>query len=154
MLAKWALMGVLIFSAAEDEQPMRDLTEDMATESETMEAATTPPVVLPEGNGNDCIPERSISNFEILDRQNLIVFAPSRRSPYWMKITGFCRSLRFSDAIGFESRDSRICAFGGDAIISGDDRCQILSIHRLDEASYAALREQFAIKRASRKKSE
>lgn len=149
-----SLLAALLFTAGADadEAPMQDLTDEIAEDVAEEDAGALPePVALPEGSGNDCFRANSISNFEILDRENLVVFAPSRRSPYWVKVAGFCQELRYAHEIGFDSRDGRICSYGGDAIVTDDSRCSILSIHRLDEAMYVALKEQIAADRAARR---
>ena len=154
-MSSWLLIAVLSLGAADeskDDDAMRDLTEELSTELPVDgEDLPLPPAQLPEGSGNDCFSARSVSHFEVLDRENVVVFAPTKRHPYWLKVAGFCRELRFSEAVGFQSRDDRICSYGGDALIAGEDRCSILSIHRLDEASYALLKQQIAAERAAKR---
>ena len=56
-----------------------------------------------------CFYARQVSDFTVLDRRNLIVYSPNKRSPYHVELTSSSGNLRFANAIGFESRDPRIC---------------------------------------------
>ena len=92
---------------------------------------------MPEG----CIFSSNINDWTVLDKQRMIVYAPSRRTPYLVELTRPASSLEFEVQLGFEdrNRDGRLCSYGGDSIVvTGTlrDSIQIRSIQRLtpDEA--------------------
>lgn len=105
-----------------------------------------PPPPPLEG-GNDCFARRSVHDFEVLDRNHLVVFAPSKRHPYLVEVSRTCMGLQFSDTIAFDSRDSRICSYGGDDILVERSRCPITSITKLDETSYELAKAQYSNRR-------
>jgi len=84
----------------------------------------------------ECIFIETLYDWKALDASRLIVWAPSRKSPYLLVLDQPCSQMRFVDRIGFSDRDGRLCGFGRDAIIipgSFPERCTIGAIHRLDE---------------------
>jgi hypothetical protein len=72
----------------------------------------------------------------VLDRRNLLVYAP-RNTPYHVEIMSSAGNIRFADALAFNSRDNRICSFGGDSVIFGDgsmpNDVSITGVYRLGE---------------------
>ncbi|MBL8630108.1 MAG: hypothetical protein JNM81_10795 [Rhodospirillaceae bacterium] len=110
-------------------------------------------------NGNQCIFFRTLYDWKALNNSNLIVWAPSRKHPYHLQLNRPCFGLRFAHSIGFTSRDSRLCGFGGDSVLveSGGgmpDRCPIGSITKLTEESLKALLAQPPSKAGSEKKAD
>ena len=98
---------------------------------------------LPE-TSNQCIFFRTLYDWQPLNNNNLIVWAPSRNHPYQIQLDRPCFGLKFAHTIGFTSRDSRLCGFGGDAVLveSGGgppDRCPIGSITALTEEGLKSL---------------
>ena len=88
---------------------------------------------LPQGT-LDCVFFRSIYDWRAIDRYNLIIWAPSRSSPYRVQLDRPCDGLRFTDTIAFSSNlDGRLCAYGGDAVVVDHDRCPIGSITKLSK---------------------
>ena len=88
---------------------------------------------LPKGD-NECVFFRSIYDWRAIDRYNLILWAPSRRSPYRVQLNRSCDGLRYTDTIAFSSNlDGRLCAFGGDAVVVDHDRCPIGAITKLTQ---------------------
>ncbi len=123
------------------------------------------PTAPPPGNANDpgyvldqypdrlpetstqCIFFRTLYDWQPLNNTSLIVWAPSRSHPYQIKLDRPCFGLKFAHTIGFTSRDSRLCGFGGDAVLveSGGgppDRCPIGSITALTEEGLKSLQAQ------------
>jgi hypothetical protein len=93
---------------------------------------------------NQCIFFRTLYDWRPLNNTSLVVWAPSRNHPYHIQLDKPCMGLRFAHSIGFTSRDSRLCGFGGDSVLvesSGGrpDRCPIGSITKLTEESLKAL---------------
>jgi len=97
--------------------------------------------------GNQCIFFRRLYDWRPLNDTNLIVWAPSRKFPYHIQLAQRCRGLRFTLSLGFYSRDSNLCPFGGDAVLvdSGagrPERCSIGAITKLSEEALESLLEQ------------
>ncbi len=114
-------------SAAEDAQKA-----DPASEP-PYKTIESPPKRLPQG-GLQCVFFRSIYDWRAIDRYNLIIWAPNRRSPYHVELDRPCDGLRFTDTIAFSSNmDGRLCAFGGDAVVVDHDRCPIGAITKLTQ---------------------
>lgn len=108
---------------------------------------------------NECIFFRTLYDWKALNNSNLIVWAPSKNHPYHIQLDRPCQGLRFAYSIGFTSRDSRLCGFGGDAVLveSGGgraDRCPIGGITKLTEESLKSLLAQAPGKGLSEKKAE
>ena len=140
----WLVPGTGLL-AADDEKPSPEEAPAFQTEVPLNPEDIPPPPPLE--NGNDCFPRRSVSNFEVLSRTHLIVFAPSKRHPYLVEVSGTCVGLRFSETIAFESRDSRICSYGGDDLLVERSRCPIRNITKFDEASLELVRAQYSQRR-------
>lgn len=88
---------------------------------------------LPHG-GTDCIFFHSIYDWRAVDRENLIIWAPNRQSPYLVSLDRSCDGLLFTDTIALSSTlDGRLCAFGRDAVIVQHDRCPIGAISKLSK---------------------
>jgi hypothetical protein len=93
---------------------------------------------------NQCVFFRTLYDWRPLNNTNLIVWAPSRNHPYHIQLDKPCFGLKFAHSIGFTSRDSRLCGFGGDAVLvqsggGSPDRCPIGSITKLTEESLKSL---------------
>jgi len=101
--------------------------------------------------GNDCIHKPSIRGYTVLDEQNLIVDASSRRS-YHVVLRRRAHGLRSSFFIEFDTTTSRVCA-GFDGIryddgMSGDfGAIRILSIRELTKEDKEHLLIQYGRKK-------
>ena len=85
----------------------------------------------------ECMFFRTIYDWRALDPYNLIVWFNNRNTPRHIELETACYSARFVDTIAFTSGpDERLCAYGGDAVIIGDQRCTIGAINKItkDEA--------------------
>jgi hypothetical protein len=116
------------------------------------------PDKLPK-TSNQCVFFRTLYDWRPLNNTSLIVWAPSRSHPYHIQLDKPCFGLRFAHSIGFTSRDSRLCGFGGDAVLveSGGgrpDRCPIGSITELTEDSLKSLLAQAPGRSSQDKKAE
>lgn len=125
--------------------------ESAAEEDAAPKSSNDPGYVLEERPGryakgsNQCIFFRRLYDWAPLNETNLIVWAPSRKFPYHIQLDQRCHGLRFAVNLGFYSRDSNLCPFGGDAILVGSgpgqpERCAIGAITKLtDEAAESLL---------------
>ncbi|GEM_PF-3284661 len=95
---------------------------------------------------NQCIFFRTLYDWRALNRTHLIVWAPSRKQAYLLQLDRPCWGLRFTNNLGFYSRDSSLCPYGGDAIIVddgiGNERCTIGSITKLTDESLKSILDQ------------
>lgn len=100
---------------------------------------------------SDCIMGGSVRDFTALDDQNLILYGPGRR-PYHVVLVTRAIDLESEFSIGVYDRDaalggiSRICPFGGDAIIIDGpltERIPIRSIELIDDLAVEALLVRF-----------
>ncbi|MCJ7556096.1 MAG: DUF6491 family protein [Gammaproteobacteria bacterium] len=72
----------------------------------------------PEGT-QKCLFARTINNFEVLDDNQLIVWAPNRRSPYKIEIFGGCLNLRLANMIAFNTQ-GMLCGYAGERLLYED----------------------------------
>ncbi len=69
-------------------------------------------------NGSDCIWIRSIRDYTPLDDQSLLIWSGPRR-PYYVRLFRSTRDMRSAFNIRVESRDDRLCPYGGDGLLFG-----------------------------------
>lgn len=92
--------------------------------------------------GGDCIFSRTIDSWTVLDNETLLIYAPSRKSPYLVKLFRPEYSLKSEFQLGFLDRDNdgQICDFSRDAIVLQGlgrgfaNRIPIRSVQRINEA--------------------
>lgn len=114
------------------------LGADEQTEGEPAAAKT-------ERLGGDCLFSRTISNWQVVDNETLIVSAPTRKSQYLVKLWHPVFGLKSEFTLGFQdgNNDGQFCDYGRDAIIvngpAGAERYNIRSVRRLDEGEAQAL---------------
>lgn len=93
---------------------------------------------------NQCVFFRTLYDWRPLNNRSLIVWAPSRKHPYLLELDRPCLGLKFAHSIGFTSRDSRLCGFGGDSVLvrsggGSPERCPIGAITPLTEEGLQSL---------------
>ena len=103
------------------------------------------PIPPPSATGTAaCFDARLVQNFRVLDRSNLIVYAPNDASAYHVLVSPPSTELRFAESLAFLPADGRMCGYAGERLIvggvPGTERLAILDISRLTPASLAALR--------------
>ncbi len=144
MTAAWALSPLNVAIAQE---------APAAEERPPTKSANDPGYILEDQpgryakGGNQCIFFRRLHDWEPLNDTNLIVWAPSRNFPYHIQLAQHCRGLRFTISLGFFSRDSNLCPFGGDAVLVDrgggvPERCSIARITKLTDEAVESLRKQ------------
>ena len=129
-----ALLGASMLAAAADEPPSDEAKakDSQPDESKEKDAQSGKLKTIPDG----CIFSSNINDWTVLDDQRLIVYAPSRKTPYVVELTRPAHGLGFEVQLGFEDhdRDGRLCSFGGDSVVvSGTlrDRISIRNIRRV-----------------------
>jgi hypothetical protein len=99
-----------------------------------------------EPKGGDCVFARTIDNWDAIDDETMIIWAPSRHDPYlvklWMPVFGL--KSEFSIGIQDADNDGQLCDYGRDAIVvkslSGTpERYRVRTLQRLDEAQARAM---------------
>jgi len=68
-------------------------------------------------NGSDCIWVRSIRDYKPLDDRTLLIYSGSR--PYFVRLSSSSREMRSTSSMVVDSRDDRLCPYGGDGLIFG-----------------------------------
>lgn len=99
--------------------------------------------VATEGLKSGCFYARDVNNWQELNREYLIVYAPSKSRPYLVRISPPSIDLRSASTIGFEGRD-RICGKPGERLVIARARARnftILDVWRLDADTSARLAE-------------
>jgi len=90
-----------------------------------------------------CFYAGQVSDFTVLDRSNLIVYAPSKQSAYHVRISPPAIGLRSADRLSFGRSDARICGYAGERLIvpdgRGGERYSIVGVARLTQAGLEAL---------------
>ena len=99
------------------------------------------------GNLSSCFVARQASNWDVLDRSNLIVYAPNQSNAFRVQISPPSMELRSAQALAFSGRSSRICGFAGDQVVVGRGRSgrthSVINVLRLDERELENLQRRF-----------
>ena len=108
---------------------------------------------------NECVFARTINNFKVLDRNNMIIWAPTRSRSYLVELSMTMQELKFANTIAFVDRnhDGMLCGYGMDRIVAVDSSpgfrtpATVLGMKRLNDADLAQLEQQYDV-RLMRKK--
>ena len=108
---------------------------------------------------NDCVFSNTINDFKVLDRNKMVIWAPTRSKAYLVELSMPLPELKFANRIAIVDRnhDGMVCGFGMDRIIVADSSAAfrtpstILGMRRLDDAELAQLEQQYDV-RLTRKK--
>jgi hypothetical protein len=110
------------------------------TPSGAQKARLPPPSVT---GASGCFFARQAQGFRVLDRSNLIVFAPNESHAYHVRISPPSTDLRFAESLAFLPADAWICGHAGERLVIGGARRElplaVLDVSRLSAASLAAL---------------
>ena len=114
--------------------------EDKATD---IAAAASKPT---EPKGGDCVFARNIDNWNAIDDETLIIYAPTRHQPYLVKLWTPVFGLKSEFDIGVQDADNdgQLCDYGRDSIIvrspaGHPERYKVRTLTRLDEAQAQAM---------------
>jgi hypothetical protein len=109
---------------------------------------------------NDCVFARTINDFKVLDRNKMVIWAPTRSKAYLVELSMPLPELKFANRIAVVDRnhDGMLCGYGMDRIIVADSTAAgfrtpatIMGMKRLDDAELAQLEQQYDV-RLTRKK--
>ncbi len=91
-----------------------------------------------------CFYPRQVQDFRVLDRSNLIVYAPNDRHAYHVQISPPSTDLRYADSLAFLPSNDRICGYAGERLIIGRStdgpRAAVIAVSRLSPESLESLR--------------
>jgi hypothetical protein len=109
---------------------------------------------------NDCVFARTISDFKVLDRNKMVIWAPTRSRAYLVELSMPLPELKFANSIAVVDRnhDGMLCGYGMDRIVVADSGAAgfrtpatIMGMKRLDDTELAQLEQQYDV-RLTRKK--
>ena len=88
--------------------------------------------------GDGCVFSRNITDWQVVDNHTVVVWAPTRKTPYVVELFAPASGLKFEHTLGFEDRnsDGRFCDYGGDSIVIGGpvpERVPVSKVRRVDE---------------------
>lgn len=78
-----------------------------------------------------------VNDWKAIDDHTLVVWFNNHndRNARVIELNQACHSLRFTDTIAFKTMDRfRVCSYGGDAVLSGGERCTIGRVRAYDPA--------------------
>jgi hypothetical protein len=110
-----------------------------------------PPVAAADravaAHANDaCVFASSLNNFEVLDNERLILWAPGRKQPYLITLTIPSSDLRWGESLGFSDRDNdgMICGSGPDAVVVPRGSPQRIAIRSMEKLTAEQAQELLA----------
>lgn len=115
----------------------------------TEQVGALTPGIRAQAGDRACINTSRIHTWQVLDRSNLVIYAPTRDTPYHVSLLGFCHDLdRGSRPIlGFATQSSRLCSGSGGELVVGNSRCRIRSITAIDRQTATTLIAQYDVRR-------
>jgi hypothetical protein len=111
-----------------------------------------------EARKRECLFTNQPQRWTVLDQQQLVVWGPSSKDAYLMKLFAPISDLRFTETLAFidDDHNGMICG-SGDKLAVPNSRVSsfptpIASVQRVDDAELMALGEQYKVKLLSDKK--
>ncbi|WP_321392927.1 DUF6491 family protein [Emcibacter sp.] len=145
----FAALSLLAIPAAQAEYGGKKVTEQEAelpplTEEQYKEMTTR------LSKENDCIFIRTIDSWTALDRNHLILYAPSRNNPYLLEIAPTTYNLMFEEQLGIYSKSGEnLCPYGRSGLILRDEHLFIRGIAKITKEEAKQLK---AYKKAKKEK--
>ena len=134
------LLGGLLSSAFAENSSADAGSSEQQTDSSNPNGAT----INTEGLKNGCFYARDASNWDVLNREYLIVYAPSKNRPFLVQIAPPSVELRNAITLGFGGRD-RICGKAGEHLQIGAGmgrRYSIMDVKRLDKETALQMKDR------------
>jgi hypothetical protein len=98
-------------------------------------SAQSRPVSTALPGADDCVLILTIQNWDIIDPSTLIVYAPTPKDAYLIKLLQPAPDLSSHEDLGFEAgnHDGQVCGHGGDMLVRASVRQQvaITAVHAL-----------------------
>lgn len=124
-----------------------------------LSACATPPspseqqaTAKPKRGMDTCVFNSALDDWQALDDNTLVVWGPSKRDAYKVSLSMPLMGLKFAHQLGFAdgTRDGRLCSYGRDAIILGNDsmaqRSSISYVEKLNAETLAQLEAKYSVK--------
>jgi hypothetical protein len=108
-------------------------------------------------NDNECVFARTIYDFKPLDRNKMVIWAPTRSKAYLVELSMPMPELKFANTIAVVDRnhDGMLCGYGMDRIVAVDSGLRtpatVMGMTRLDDAGLAQLEQQYNVKLTRKK---
>jgi hypothetical protein len=100
-------------------------------------------------NGSDCISIRSIRDYTPLDGRTLLIWGGVSR-PYFVRLSSSSYDLKMAYAMSVDSRDDRLCPYGGDGLSFGSFRqttVRVRSITRISKEQAEELLVRYGVRK-------
>jgi hypothetical protein len=136
------------------------LTAVLASLVSTAGATPTKPDVTAGKKTNDCVFIRSVSNYQPIDRDKIVIWGPARRDAYLAELTMPLFNLEGSWHIAMvdHDHDGRLCGFSSDKISVRDgsirESASIKAMTKLTNADLATLEEHYKVSLTKKKPAE
>lgn len=111
------------------------------------------------GKDRECLFSSQPQSWRVLDQQQLIIWGPSQKDAYLVKLFAPVQDLRFTETLAFidDDHNGMICGDGGDKIAVPGSKVSsfptiITSMRKVDDAELLALGEKYKMKLISDKK--
>jgi hypothetical protein len=134
------LIGGLLSSVCAETNSADAGSSEQQTDSSNSKSTT----INTEGLKNGCFYARDASNWDALNREYLIVYAPSKNRPFLVHIAPPSAELRSAITLGFGGRD-RICGKAGEHLEIGGGmarRYSIMDVKRLDKETALQMKDR------------
>ena len=108
--------------------------------------------------GNECVFIRTVGNYQPIDRDKVVIWAPGRRDAYLAELSMPLFGLKSAWNMAMIDRDmdGRLCGFSSDRIgvrdVGHPESATIVSMRRLDAEQLAALEEKYDVSLTRKKK--
>ena len=113
----------------------------------------------PKKDGNDCVFIRTVGQYRVLDRSNVVIWAPGRRDAYLLELSMPLFGLKSSMQVAMIDRDhdGRLCGFSMDRIGVRDfgqaETSSIRRMNKLGDEDIVQLEEKYGVQLKSKKAS-
>lgn len=123
------------------------LASSASIAAEKSKADKPPPI-----SGRDCVFFSTMLDWQALDPQNLVVWAPNKKTAYQVYVMMPLFDMNISSRLAFidKDRDGMLCGFSTDEIAATEhslpQHSSITAMKRLSEEDIAKLEEQYKVK--------
>ena len=101
--------------------------------------------------GSECVFIRTVGNYQVIDRDKVVIWAPGRRDAYLARLSMPLFGLKGSWQMAMidHDMDGQLCGFSSDRIgvrdLGHPESASIVSMIRLDAAGLAELEQQYDV---------
>jgi hypothetical protein len=119
--------------------------------------ASATSATTPKKDGNDCVFISTVGQYRVLDRSNVVIWAPGRRNAYLLELSMPLFGLKSSMQVAMIDRDhdGRLCGFSMDKIAVRDfgqpEAASIRRMNKLGDEDIVQLEEKYGVQLKSKK---